>query len=613
MVRLALWIEGWRVAKVADDKRMLVTVWAAVLAVVLVLFGIAASAYAAPEPASSSTATSDAASRASSAAEPAAAVSTGGEAAKEVEKESEKDSKADSKKAGDASSSAAAADSATQVPASVVDRALDRRVIDENSQLSIVEGAEPDTGGSTFTLTSPIKYAQIPGDVYWLSNHPQLIGSRVGNDVLGAGFEVEIRHTEVAGDVRVAGQTVELENSVIAGNVDIVGVDVSVDSRTAANALYCGGGSVHFEGRSHGLFAYGQSIYFNGIVEGDVTLSAQDIVIGPDAIITGLLDIRSGQNLETLDIPASARIGSIDTDLDQPNTIDQITQIRAAIAPYFQVGSMLFVVVSFILLGLAALWGFGAKLTEANRLVRRYPLAVLVLGCIAVMFMFVIVMLGTVLIFTIPLAIIIALVFLISAIFCVPFTGASLALLFRRRVKPAFCVIAGTAIGAVLLFVPYVNMAVFAASLVYFVGYFVNILMFGHDRYHDASFHARQSDEDAPKGKASGILPVAAAQGADIEFEDAPVGRRAVKRADSTGLVSEDDLETNEVVAADAADMDVSEADTPAAAGETVDPEADAETEAANADAEEAGEAAEEHPADDDAADRAGEEDPSDA
>ena len=593
---------------------MLVTVWAAVLAAVLVLFGLAASAYADPELASSSAATPIAPTQASSASESAAAAATGEKPAKEPDKGSRKEPGKESEKAGDAStSSSAAAGGSAQEPASAVDRALDRQVIHENSRLSTVEGAEPDTGGSTFTFVSPIKYAQIPGDVYWLSNHPQLIGSRVGNDVLGAGFEVEIRHTEVAGDVRVAGQTIALENSVIKGNADIIGVDVSVDSRTAANALYCGGGSVHFEGRSHGLFAYGQSIYFNGVVEGDVTLSAQDIVIGPDAIITGLLDIRSGQNLETLDIPASAQIGRIDTDLDQPNTIDQITQIRAAIAPYFQVGSMLFVVVSFILLGLAALWGFGPKLTEANRLVRRYPLAVLVLGCIAVMLMFVIVMLGTVLIFTIPLAIIIALAFLVSAIFCVPFTGASLALLFRRRVKPALCVIAGTAIGAVLLFVPYVNMVVFAASLVYFVGYFVNILMFGHDKYHDASFHARQADEDAPKGKASGILPAAAAQGADIELEDAPVGRRASKCANSADPVSEEDLETNEVVAADAADMDAQEADAAPAAEEASGPEAGAGSDAANADAGGAGEAAGEQLADDGVADRVGKEDASDA
>ena len=177
-------------------KRILI----AVLAAVLVLFGLAASAYADPELASSSAATPIAPTQASSASESAAAAATGEKPAKEPDKGSRKEPGKESEKAGDAStSSSAAAGGSAQEPASAVDRALDRQVIHENSRLSTVEGAEPDTGGSTFTFVSPIKYAQIPGDVYWLSNHPQLIGSRVGNDVLLEVSQIgKVCHTKCA-------------------------------------------------------------------------------------------------------------------------------------------------------------------------------------------------------------------------------------------------------------------------------------------------------------------------------------------------------------------------------------------------------------------------------
>ena len=390
-----------------------------------------------------------------------------------------------------------------------VERALSRDATADVLAFNDVGGVNADSAGSVFTFISPLESTEITGDLYWVSDPLRLANSRVGNDVMGAGFDAEFANAAIDGDVRVVAQDARMQNTVAQGNVDFVGLGITIDRYSAASSYYCGAVSVRFEGASKRFVAYGQSVYFNGVVDGDVTLSAQDTVIGADARISGLLDIRSGQNLGTLDIPASAQIGRIDTNLDHPNTIDQITQIRAAIAPYFQVGSVLFLVVSFILLGLATLWGMGHKLTEAERLVQRYPLAVLVLGSIAILFALVIIMLGLVLVFTIPLSIIVALAFVIAVIYCVPFTGASLALRLRKRIRPTFCVILGSGIGAALLFVPYVNTGVMVASMLYFVGYLVNITMFGHDAEHDSSFHARQADEDAPSGKARGILPVA--------------------------------------------------------------------------------------------------------
>ena len=549
-------------AKIAREKRMVTVVWAAVIALLLAVACMAMNAYGVEEGAASSSSTA-AASSASSAATQAEASSSASGAASSTSAESSSVETTASSAAPSESSAASSAGTASgeqaadgaasdavasgvaaptwvDTTASRVRRALANEVLHSTDVLTAVDGVSPDTGGSVFTFVTPLESTEIAGDLYWIGNDLELVGSRVGNDIMAGAFTLGLSNAEVKGDVRVAGQSVTLKNTVIQGNADVMALDVRIDARSAANGYYCGGGTVDFKGASKRFIAYGQTIYFDGVVDGDVTLSAQDIIIGPNARITGLLDIRSGQNLATLDIPASAQIARIDTNLDQPNTIDQITQIRAAIAPYFQIGSMLFVVVSFILLGLAALWGIGQKLTEANRLVRRYPLAILVLGCIALMLMFVIIMLGTVLIFTIPLSIMVTLILLISLIFCVPFTGSSLALMLRNRLKrPALCVILGSGLGAVLLFVPYVNQVVLLASLIYFVGYVVNIAMFGHDEKHDASFHARQADEDAPSGKARGILPVAVEVAPELTPEE------AAKAAD-IGPFAVDDVDDDE-------------------------------------------------------------------
>ena len=514
--------EGAKVPRIAAEKRMSVVIWAAVAVLLAAIAFLSFNAMAVEgQDASSSAASSTGSVVASSSAETASSAASSDAA---------KDNPAPSASSAETASSTSSRSSEVSVPAdasanpdeaaagveeeasnapSAVEKALSRDATADVNMFTPVEGVVADSAGSVFTFLSVLESTEIKGDLYWLSDPIRLANSRVANDVMGAGFDAELANAAVRGDVRLLAQKAEMHNAIVQGNVDLMALDIRIDKSSAASGYYCAGGSIRFEGTSNYLIAYGQSIYFDGVVEGDVALSAQDIVIGPNARITGLLDIRSGQSLGTLDIPASAQIGRIDTNLDHPNTIDQITQIRAMIAPYFQIGSMLFLVVSFILLALASLWAFGHKLTEANRLVHRYPLAVLVLGAIAILFMFVIVMLGALLIFTIPLSIIVALGLLISAVYCVPFTGASIALQMRDRIRPTICAIIGAGIGAALLFVPYVNTGVFVASMLYFVGYVVNIAMFGHDEGHDASFHARQADEDAPRGKASGILPVA--------------------------------------------------------------------------------------------------------
>ncbi len=393
----------------------------------------------------------------------------------------------------------------------MVESALGREVIPSSARLSLPDSIAVDSGGSVFTLVGSLDSASIPNDLYWAGNVLSLSNSLIGNDILSSAFQLSYSHSRILGDVRAMGQSIAISDTVIGGDIDALGFDISIDDSSAANAYYCGGASISFSGYTKCFVAYGQSIYFDGVVDGDVSLSAQEIVIGPHARISGLLDIRSGQSLETLEIPAEAQIAHMNTSLDDPNAIDQIAQIRSAITPYFQVGSILFVVVAFALLGLAGLWVFGNKIEEANRLVRRYPFAVLVLGVIVLLFMVVITLLGPVLVFTIPLSIVVALLLIVTLVCCVPFTGSSFALLLlRKRLRPSFCVVIGAGIGGVLLFVPYLNAALVAVSLVYFVGYMANIVMFGHDRDHDAAFYVRQADEDAPSGKASGILPTAA-------------------------------------------------------------------------------------------------------
>lgn len=469
-----------------STRKWQVGIWALAALLALALLALSSNALAVGE---SSSASSDSSASASSSQDAGSSES----------------SSSSSSASSSAASSSSSSVSARFAVSTEVDNALGSEVAPKSASNINVD---TDSAGTLFTFDTPLEEVRVGSDLYWAGDRLALTRSKVGNDVMALARDMSMERVNIGGDIRLAAQNAHLDTVVAQGNVDLLAFDVTIGKGSAAQGYYCGGGHISYEGASKRFIAYGQSIYFNGIVDGDVTLSAQEIVIGEHARVTGTLDIRSGQSVETLIIPESAWIAHLDTTMNHPNTIDQITELRAHIAPYFQMGSMLFAVVSFIIMGLAFLWGFGHKMTEANRLVRRYPLAMLVLGCIAIMLMLVLILLGPLLVFTIPLSVVALFALLICIICCVPFTGASLALIFHKRFHPALCTVVGSGLGAALLFVPYLNQAIVVASLIYFVGYLINIAMFGHDKYHDSSFLHRQEVEEDERSRA--ILPVSA-------------------------------------------------------------------------------------------------------
>lgn len=335
-----------------------------------------------------------------------------------------------------------------------------------------------DSAGTVFSQQSPLQQTTVAGDLYWAGGTLTARQLHVGNDLMAVGGTVSLDQATVDGDVRLAGQRLSVNNVSMQGNGTFFADSLSIGKGTHAEGLYCGANAIDFQGTATYLTAYGNSIYFNGTVDGNVDLSAQDIVIGPDAKITGTLHVRSGQNVA---IPASASVARVDNTLDNPNAIDQVTELRAAIAPYFQVGSILFLIVSAVLVALLLLWLNYRHLKESVRVLHAHPFGHLLLGFLGTLGMAAGAVLCFVLVFTIPAGIALLLVLLACLIVCVPFTGASLALSLKAGPRPARAAL-GAAVGAGLLFVPYLGIVVLVLSLIHMVGYVLRCLFMGHDQ-----------------------------------------------------------------------------------------------------------------------------------
>lgn len=334
-----------------------------------------------------------------------------------------------------------------------------------------------DSAGTAFSSAEELVHAAVSGDLFWGGSQLQADDLSVGKDLIGAAGVLDVQNASVYGDVRFAGRSLQLERINAKGDGTVLGQRVLFGSQSKVGGFYCGAEELDFEGTARYLMAYANKVYFDGTVNGDVTLSAQDIVIGPHAKVTGTLNVRSGQDLE---VPASARIASIDTSLNNPNAIDQVSEIRAKIAPYFQLGSVLFVVVACALIALLLLWVGDRQLNEAHRVLRAHPLGHVLLGLLSVIALVVATVVCFALVFTIPAGLALLFLLLAALLACVPFTGASLALMFPRFPRSVRAMV-GAGVGGGLLFVPYIRWVVASFSLVYLTGYIARSLFVGHD------------------------------------------------------------------------------------------------------------------------------------
>lgn len=134
--------------------------------------------------------------------------------------------------------------------------------------------------------------ADVAGDVIAAGGQVS-IERRVRGDVLAAAGNLVIR-ADVGDDVRVAGGNVSLsgavaDEAVVAGGRVLIAPTAKVGGRARL-----AGGNVHVAGSiAEGLKAAGSRIVISGHVAGAAELYAEEIEIGPDAVIGGGLSYRS--------------------------------------------------------------------------------------------------------------------------------------------------------------------------------------------------------------------------------------------------------------------------------------------------------------------------------
>lgn len=110
-----------------------------------------------------------------------------------------------------------------------------------------------------------------------------------------AGQSVTIKNSEVGASIFAAGNTVTID-AIANNNIWVAGNNIIVSEDTSVKGIHLAGNSVSVSGDYEGASICGSTVFFDAVVDGDVTIEADEITIGDNARVLGNLTITAPSN-----------------------------------------------------------------------------------------------------------------------------------------------------------------------------------------------------------------------------------------------------------------------------------------------------------------------------
>lgn len=311
--------------------------------------------------------------------------------------------------------------------------------------------------------------ATVERDLYWAGESLQLQSAVVGNDVIAAGRAIELSGGSVGGSVRAAGQIISLANVSIDENVTLAGQMISIAKETNAVGMYVCGQDVSFAGTADDVFISAETVTIDGVVHGDVRVSARQITIGANANITGTLYVEAPSEPT---VPSGAQIGALDFTPEVSTTVDDSQDASwESFGIMGMMGSFAYQILSIALAAILLTWILRDAVAGSVSMIRQRTAPLIVTGLVGA--------------FVAPIAFIMLLIFVVtaplafafsSALFALTFVGvafmsASLAQLIFPRMNRFGAAALGGAVGGLLSAMPFLGMFVSFCGFAYVLGY----------------------------------------------------------------------------------------------------------------------------------------------
>ena len=169
-------------------------------------------------------------------------------------------------------------------------------------------GAHVSVNGANAKVKAAGAVVEVRGAVdgrVWAAGADVTVATQAGGPVRAIGARVLVRG-RIAGDVTAVGAMVDIDVA-SGGGLSAVGANVRIGAHTDIDRdLKAAGAKIVFDGQVGGDAKFaGALVTFNGRADGDVLVRAERLIVGPQAVISGDLTVRS---LEAPEIDPGAEI-----------------------------------------------------------------------------------------------------------------------------------------------------------------------------------------------------------------------------------------------------------------------------------------------------------------
>ena len=193
---------------------------------------------------------------------------------------------------------------------------------DQGGSSMAAAGIESDVtynAGNLFAVMHPVSNTDIENDLYW------------------AGQTLS---------VRAAAQDIMIDHAQISNNITVAAQNISLGNDVSANGVYASARTLSISGSYQGGLLVGETVSFDGAVEGDLNIQAQQINIGKNAQVKGQLVLPEGVTVNVADgaqVPNVTYSAPINT--AQPTLFDDIISIVYACMAHIVLVGLFFVII----------------------------------------------------------------------------------------------------------------------------------------------------------------------------------------------------------------------------------------------------------------------------
>ncbi|MDO5111935.1 MAG: hypothetical protein Q4E65_06490 [Clostridia bacterium] len=336
------------------------------------------------------------------------------------------------------------------------------------------QALDKDSAGNGVSEAAAISGETLARDLYWMGQSLSLSNSSVGQSLICAGYDLTVSNTEIGGSVRAAGNMLNFQNTTVENNITAAGNVLSVDGGSRAAGVYMLGSSVTFNGACDTLGAAAGTVNLNGVVNGDVNISADKVVIGPEAVVTGVMTVQASEQPV---IPATAQIANLQYKAAavSEDDLESAAQVAAGAAFMHRVTSRVYWVFAVALLAALFVLLIPGSLQGAACMLKHRTLALLLTGLVTLLALPLLLVLLCVTFIGLPVAGLVALLSLTAMLFSVPFAGASASRLVFPKMNVWISSILGAAILSAARIIPFLGGLIAFAAIIYTLGYFVQV------------------------------------------------------------------------------------------------------------------------------------------